>query len=71
MLPSQPQFDVRLAELKQLLAESDTTAIDALKALKAMAPDTARTAMLSKVAQHVELFDFDRALELLQGMASE
>jgi PAS domain S-box-containing protein len=70
-LRSQPLFSARLAELKRLLAESDTAAIDALRALESMAPGPAEAALLAKVAQQIELFDFDRALEMLQGVASE
>ncbi|MFZ6047026.1 response regulator [Pseudomonas sp. CR3202] len=71
MRSSRPQFEIRLAQLKRLLAESDTAAVDALKTLEAMAPGIAAAEVLSRVAQQVELFEFDRALELLQEMASE
>lgn len=70
-LPSNPQFGARLAELKRLLAESDTSAVDTLKALDTLVSSSAEAALLAKVAQQVELFEFDRALEMLQGMASE
>ncbi len=63
-----PEFDARLNELKQLLDECDMVAVDTLKALQAMVPGSREAALLTRVAQQVELFEFDRALELLQGL---
>ncbi|MDA8485404.1 response regulator [Pseudomonas resinovorans] len=68
---SQARFGARLTELKRLLADSDAAALDTLKSLQTMATGPAEAALLAKVAQQVELFDFDRALEMLQEMATE
>ncbi|MNZ90048.1 Four helix bundle sensory module for signal transduction [compost metagenome] len=62
---------VQLPHLIQLLKESDTAAMEALKALQTMDPGPAQTKLLAQVAQQVELFDFDRALALLQGLPAE
>ncbi|WP_207886184.1 response regulator [Pseudomonas sp. 30_B] len=67
-LRTHPQFGARLAELKRLLDECDMLAVDSLKALQAMVPGSAEAALLNQVAQQVELFEFDKALELLQGL---
>ncbi|WP_137972133.1 response regulator [Pseudomonas sp. F(2018)] len=56
----------QLSRLKQLLAESDTAAMGALGELRRQPLDPALAKRLALVAQQVELFDFDRALELLQ-----
>jgi HPt (histidine-containing phosphotransfer) domain-containing protein len=55
-----------LSRLKQLLAESDTAAMGALAELRRQSHDPALAECLALVAQQVELFDFDRALQLLQ-----
>jgi len=57
----------RLTRLRQLLAESDTAAIEALEELRRLSLDDALARRLSRVAQQLERFDFDRALALLQG----
>lgn len=56
----------RLARLKRLLAESDTAAVDMLDDLRGLSLEQDLAKRLSLVAQQVERFDFDRALELLQ-----
>jgi len=57
----------RLTRLEQLLAESDTAAIEALDELRRLSLDDALARRLSRVAQQLERFDFDQALALLQG----
>ncbi|WJN61738.1 response regulator [Pseudomonas sp. SO81] len=61
-----PELRRQLSRLKQLLAESDTAAMGALVELRRQSLDPALAKRLALVAQQVELFDFDRALELLQ-----
>lgn len=55
-----------LNRLKGLLAESDTAAMDALTELRNLSLDRALARHLALGAEQIELFDFDRALELLQ-----
>jgi two-component system sensor histidine kinase/response regulator len=62
-------FDAHLAELRQLLAECDIAAVETLKALTGMAASDAEAAHLTRICQQVELFDFDRALALLQELS--
>ncbi|MCP2068163.1 UNVERIFIED_ORG: PAS domain S-box-containing protein [Pseudomonas reinekei] len=57
----------QLTRLGQLLAESDTAAFEALDELRRLSLDNALARRLSRVAQQLERFDFDRALALLQG----
>lgn len=71
MNPSTPQLAVRLAELQRLLVDGDTAAVETLRALQAMAPSASAAALLARVAQQVELFDFDKALDLLRGLSRE
>jgi PAS domain S-box-containing protein len=66
VLQDGPELRGRLARLGQLLAESDTAAADLLRELRGLALEPALAARLARVAQQVERFDFDRALELLQ-----
>jgi CheY-like chemotaxis protein/HPt (histidine-containing phosphotransfer) domain-containing protein len=56
----------QLNRLVVLLDEGDTAALDVLAALRNRPLDHALTARLTLVAAQVELFDFDRALQLLQ-----
>jgi PAS domain S-box-containing protein len=63
-----PELQARLGELKRLLAESDTAAVDLLHELQAQPLDRASAERLNRVAQQVERFDFDQALALLQDM---
>jgi hypothetical protein len=48
------------------LDEGDTAALDVLAALRNRPLDRALADRLTLVAAQVELFDFDRALQLLQ-----
>ena len=57
----------RLARLRQLLAESDTAAFEALDEVRRLSLDDALAQLLGRVAHQLERFDFDRALALLQG----
>ncbi|WP_223570824.1 response regulator [Pseudomonas sp. BF-R-26] len=61
-----PELSEQLNRLKGLLAESDTAAMDALTELRNLSLDRALAKRLTLVAEQVQLFDFDRALELLQ-----
>jgi len=67
--PPQPEAELsdQLTRLRQLLAESDTAAFEALDELRRLSLDDALAKRLSRVAQQLERFDFDRALALLQG----
>jgi PAS domain S-box-containing protein len=60
------ELSEQLNRLKGLLAESDTAAMDALTELRNLSLDRALAKHLVLVAEQIELFDFDRALELLQ-----
>jgi len=59
-------FSEQLNRLMGLLDEGDTAALDALAELRNMPLDRALAERLAMVAAQVELFDFDRALKLLQ-----
>ncbi|EJL96986.1 PAS domain S-box [Pseudomonas sp. GM102] len=65
-LQNGPELSEQLNRLKGLLAESDTAAMEALTELRNLSLDRALAKRLALVAEQVELFDFDRALELLQ-----
>jgi CheY-like chemotaxis protein/HPt (histidine-containing phosphotransfer) domain-containing protein len=56
----------QLNRLVVLLDEGDTAALDVLAALRNRPSDRALADRLTLVAAQVELFDFDRALQLLQ-----
>ncbi|WP_433741062.1 response regulator [Pseudomonas putida] len=64
--PSSPELRERLDTLTRLLAESDTAAADVLEQLRNLSLAPSLSQRLDLVAQQVERFDFDRALELLQ-----
>lgn len=55
-----------LNKLKELLTESDTAAMDVLTELRKLAMDQDLAQRLNLVFEQVQLFDFDRALELLR-----
>ncbi|MDD0843796.1 response regulator [Pseudomonas sp. Gutcm_11s] len=57
----------QLTRLKRLLNESDTAAMGTLEELRRQPLEPRMAKRLAQVAQQIELFDFDRALELLQG----
>ncbi len=56
----------QLSRLIVLLDEGDTAASDVLVALRNMPLDRALAERLALAAAQVELFDFDRALQLIQ-----
>ncbi|MNI78937.1 hypothetical protein D3C73_1353620 [compost metagenome] len=56
----------QLSRLRGLLAESDTAAVDALAELRKLSLEKDLAKRLALVTEQVELFEFDRALELLQ-----
>jgi hypothetical protein len=56
----------QLNRLIRLLEEGDTTALDVLAALRNMPLDRALAERLALAAAQAELFDFDRALQLIQ-----
>ncbi|MCH7299849.1 hypothetical protein MBA34_12435, partial [Pseudomonas capeferrum] len=56
----------QLSRLKGLLAESDTAAVNALAELRKLSLEQGLAKRLALVTEQVELFEFDRALELLQ-----
>jgi PAS domain S-box-containing protein len=60
-----PEVAAQLKRLHTLLADSDTAALDALTELRNLTLDAALAKRLALVAEQVDLFDFDRALELL------
>ena len=49
-----------------MLAESDTAAVNALAELRKLSLEQGLAKRLALVTEQVELFEFDRALELLQ-----
>uniref|UniRef100_UPI0039B78132 hypothetical protein n=1 Tax=Pseudomonas sp. P1B16 TaxID=2986074 RepID=UPI0039B78132 len=55
-----------MSRLKGLLAESDTAAVNALAELRKLSLEQGLAKRLALVTEQVELFEFDRALELLQ-----
>jgi HPt (histidine-containing phosphotransfer) domain-containing protein len=65
-LPDDSAIGEQLNRLVGLLEEGDTTALDVLAALRNMPLDRALAERLTLAAAQVELFDFDRALKLLQ-----
>jgi CheY-like chemotaxis protein len=65
-LPDNSAISEQLNRLVGLLEEGDTTALDVLAALRNMPLDRALAERLTLAAAQVELFDFDRALKLLQ-----
>ncbi|VVO04730.1 Sensor histidine kinase RcsC [Pseudomonas fluorescens] len=60
------EISERLNSLKDLLVQGDTAALDAVAELRHMPLARVLAERLALVAEQVELFDFDRALELLQ-----
>jgi hypothetical protein len=71
--PSQPappgaEIDARLEHLRQLLADSDAEAADAVAALMDTLAGSELGARLRPVATAIEDFDFDAALERLAGV---
>ncbi|MGB4075351.1 response regulator [Pseudomonas sp.] len=67
-LQSEADHQVRLGQLRQLLVDSDTAVLGALRELQDQALEPKLAERLRKVAQQVECFDFDQALALLQDM---
>jgi HPt (histidine-containing phosphotransfer) domain-containing protein len=62
-----PKLREQLNRLEELVAESDTAAMEALTELRNLPLAPALTKRLYLVAQQVEQFDFDRALYLLRA----
>jgi PAS domain S-box-containing protein len=63
----EPKLGEQLSRLEELVAESDTAALDTLADLRNLPLTPALTKRLHLVAQQIERFDFDRALELLRA----
>ncbi|KQQ67812.1 diguanylate cyclase [Pseudomonas sp. Leaf127] len=61
------EVEAQLNLLIRLLGESDTAAVKVLEDLRRQRLDERLAKRLALVARQVELFDFDRALALLQG----
>jgi PAS domain S-box-containing protein len=61
------EVTAQLNRLRDLLTQGDTAALDALAELRTMSLVWSLANRLVLVAEQLELFDFDRALELLQG----
>jgi PAS domain S-box-containing protein len=70
--PLGTQADVapQLARLRLLLADSDTAALGVLSDLEDQLAGHAMAAGLRKVSQQVDRFDFDAALEILDGLSA-
>ncbi len=60
------ELEPRLIHLKALLSASDAGALSALEQLRALPLQPGLAERLAEVAEQVALFDFDRALALLQ-----
>jgi PAS domain S-box-containing protein len=67
--PLPPQAAAMMAELRVLLADSDTAALEVLSELETSLQGHALAHRLRKVSQKVERFDFDAALEALDAVA--
>lgn len=68
MSHSDAELQVRLAQVRDLLAESDTQVLTVLYQLPGLASDPRMAEQLRRVVQHAERFDFDQALELLENL---
>ena len=67
--PLPPQVSAMLAQLRILLADSDTGALDLLEEMEPLVAGLPLARQLRKVSQQVERFDFDAALAQLDGLA--
>jgi PAS domain S-box-containing protein len=65
-----PEAAAALVQLRALLADSDTAALEVLETLEALAAGHPLARQLRKVSQEVELFDFDAALLALDAPAA-
>ena len=65
---SDAELQARLAQVRDLLAESDTQALTVLHPLPGLTSDPRLAEQLRRVVQHAERFDFDQALELLENL---
>ncbi|PHV29060.1 diguanylate cyclase [Janthinobacterium sp. BJB426] len=63
-----PDAAATLAQLRKLLADSDTAALDVLETLESQAAGHPLARQLRKVSQAIERFDFDAALESLDAV---
>ncbi|WP_332852158.1 response regulator [Duganella sp. S19_KUP01_CR8] len=67
--PLPPQAPALLHQLRTLLADSDTAALEVLGALETLAEGHPLARQLRKVSQEIERFDFDAALLALDALA--
>jgi PAS domain S-box-containing protein len=63
-----PDAAATLAQLRKLLADSDTAALDVLETLESQVTGHPLARQLRKVSQAIERFDFDTALEALDAV---
>jgi len=63
-----PDAAATLAQLRKLLADSDTAALDVLETLESQAAGHPLARQLRNVSQAIERFDFDAALEALDAV---
>nr|BFE98258.1 hypothetical protein GCM10020185_87940 [Pseudomonas brassicacearum subsp. brassicacearum] len=68
MSHSDAELQVRLAQVRDLLAESDTQVLTVLHQLQGLASDPRLAEQLRRIVRHAEQFDFDQALELLENL---
>jgi PAS domain S-box-containing protein len=67
--PFDSEWHAQLAHVRNLLTESDAQALTALHTLQGLASGPRLTEQLRRVVQQAESFDFDQALELLEGLS--
>lgn len=67
--PPGSEWHAQLAQVRSLLAESDTQALTALLKLQGLVSDPRMTEQLLRVVRQAERFDFDQALELLENLS--
>jgi hypothetical protein len=60
-----------MMQLRTLLADSDTAALEVLGELETLAQGHALARQLRKVSQEIERFDFDAALLALDSLAQD
>jgi PAS domain S-box-containing protein len=69
--PLPPQAAAMMMQLRTLLADSDTAALEVLGELETLAQGHALARQLRKVSQEIERFDFDAALLALDSLAQD
>jgi len=67
--PPGPRFQQCLDELRRLLADSDAASLDSLSELQGLVAGSAVAIQLGKIAEKIEMFDFDEALALLNTVS--